>query len=640
MVDGIIPSVDLRELQRRARDIGFLPRDAVRWLSPAELARAGVKAVLATIFADYADKRELQAVLPSTLLWAPRESIADGGVWLDFVADLGDGFEATSTVASYLAEPTLMVRAPDGTTDPPTALPRGSLLVMGGDEVYPTASARDYEDRTTGPYAAALPEAEDSPQLVALPGNHDWYDGLTSFLRIFTQGGRVGGWQLTQTRSYFAVQLPSRWWLVAVDSQLGTYIDKPQLDYFERHVTQNLQPGDGIIVCSAVPTWVHTATGSPDAFDTLHWFERTHLRQRRVVGSDSTEPIGASVRLWITGDSHHYVRYAEELAPGTDESPAADKHRRQMVTCGLGGAFLSSTGRLPKSLVIPPAESRLRDRDPGARFVEGPATYPARAVSRALSRRLAMPWRVEWLPRRNPGFAQLAASVHAALFLLLAALLGASSGSRAVTALRTADVSMWTRFALELGLGVGILLLLPWLWRLVRHRADAETPSTVVAGVAFQLGCALLILAVCAAVPWPGGWADWAVLGLCLVIAAGLGAVLGSEAFALFVLTAHSGQVYSWQMAGASVEDHKGFVRMNITDQGDLVLYPVLIDAVCRDWRVADERRDAGGGAVGKRPVPATDLPPPRLAEPPIVIAREGPTPVPTAAHDHGGSGV
>ncbi len=33
------------------------------------------------------------------------------------------------------------------------------MLVLGGDEVYPTASAQAYEDRMTGPYRAAFPHA-------------------------------------------------------------------------------------------------------------------------------------------------------------------------------------------------------------------------------------------------------------------------------------------------------------------------------------------------------------------------------------------------------------------------------------------------------------------------------------------------
>src|SRR5437762_1918919 len=83
---------------------------------------------------------------------------------------------------------------------------------LGGDQVYPTASGQQYDDRFKGPFHAALPvpPAEGAqPRLYAVPGNHDWYDGLTAFLRLFVRAhdGDIGGWQTRQTRSYFAIEL-------------------------------------------------------------------------------------------------------------------------------------------------------------------------------------------------------------------------------------------------------------------------------------------------------------------------------------------------------------------------------------------------------------------------------------------------
>ena len=64
--------------------LGFRLEDAVRWLSPGELWRAGVKVVLSSVFASYADKREVQEALQPTPL-AVRQP-ASGELWLDFVA--------------------------------------------------------------------------------------------------------------------------------------------------------------------------------------------------------------------------------------------------------------------------------------------------------------------------------------------------------------------------------------------------------------------------------------------------------------------------------------------------------------------------------------------------------------------------
>jgi hypothetical protein len=283
----------------------------VRWLAPGELLRTAIKVGLSSVFADYADRREVQAALPATVVALAPD--ADGGVWLDHVADLGDGFDPTYTVALLLAADRLDVDPPDEAPEdvPAVTLPRGRLLVLGGDQIYPTPSSPGYEDRMKGPYRSALGSgaADPSPLMVALPGNHDWYDGLTAFLRLFAQRRSLGGWRTAQTRSYFAVQLPERWWLVGVDTQLGTYIDDPQIRYFRDHLSSQLRPGDAVILAVPSPTWVQTAEHDGDAFNALHYFEREVVEQYRDLETGQVRPTGATVRLWLTGDLHHYARY-------------------------------------------------------------------------------------------------------------------------------------------------------------------------------------------------------------------------------------------------------------------------------------------------------------------------------------------
>jgi len=55
------------------------------------------------------------------------------------VADLGDGFNATYSVAYLLAQPQLEAGG--------RVLPRGQVLLMGGDQVYPVANGDGYENR-------------------------------------------------------------------------------------------------------------------------------------------------------------------------------------------------------------------------------------------------------------------------------------------------------------------------------------------------------------------------------------------------------------------------------------------------------------------------------------------------------------
>jgi hypothetical protein len=642
-----------RELRQHEEALGFPPQDPVQWLSPAELWRAGVKVVLSSVFASYADKREIQATLDTSRepLSAPRTAPDDpwwdGGagdprddeIWLDFVADLGDGFDATYTVASLLACPKLDVApGPDGHVSGP--LERASLLVLGGDEVYPTASARDYENRMKGPYRAALPEADDEPLMVVIPGNHDWYDGLTSFLRTFTQERNIGGWRTAQKRSYFAVRLPHRWWLLGLDTQFGTELDEPQLQYFEREVSQRLQEGDSVILCAATPSWVHsTEPDRVDAFNSLHWFDRQYIRTRprrpgAPPGTDDRVPTGASVRLWITGDSHHYARFAECLesddCEGSTDTPAeeagrtpslpADPRRRQMVTCGLGGAYLSATHRLPEDLRLPPDKARVRHRDEQLHFARAEVCYPDRSTSARWARRLAVPWSRYWLPRRNPGFALLAAGVHVALLLGLSLLLGLTTGQSPVSAIRTATVGDALGLLARTSGAVAAVLLGGLLAQLSRRRRPVS--GTAVVGVLAQLLVAGAVLVTAVAVVPPGArW--WAVVLLCSLGAAVVGATLGSEAFAASVLLARSGEAFGWQMSGQAVEDGKGFVRMHIDADGLLTLYPLVVDEVCHDWAL-DPDPATHPEATTRRPVPARSLPVPRLIEPPIEIAPTG----------------
>ncbi|MDV5149800.1 hypothetical protein R1T08_38300 [Streptomyces sp. SBC-4] len=603
--------MDVRELRKRAAELGFTPRMPVRWLAPTELSRTAVKVALAAVFADYADKREFQGALPAGLLQAPLAGPDAEEIWIDFVADLGDGFEATYSVASALAAPELAV-------SDAVSCPRGSLLVLGGDQVYPVASTTAYEDRLKGPYRAALPSAPDQPLMVALPGNHDWYDGLTAFLRTFTQERSIGGWQTRQTRSYFAVRLPRRWWLVGLDSQLGSSIDDPQRRYFETSLSPRLLPGDSVIVCSAAPTWVKSHE-NPDAFNTLHWFDRNFIRTRLDRTTGQHVDTGAAIRLWLTGDKHHYARYAERLPddpPASGGPPPTNPRRRQMVTCGLGGAFLSSTHRLPNALSLPPATSRLRKKDdPPAAFALAPHTYPTAEVSRSLARRIANPFTRYWLGWRNPWFAVLAGVVQLVLVLLMSGAFALAEGRRhPVDAVRRAGTDdLYGMVFVCVALFV-LPLLIGWGTR----RKGTWPPRRLIGpfvATALQLGVSVGLLAITVlVVRWmPPSWNGFWLLAIPVVGIAVMGALLGSEAFALWVLWTDYGLVADWQMSGQSLDDSTGFVRMHIAPDGTLTLYPLALDGTCRDWRLDTVADDPPPGSdrypVRRRPFGSSRIP-------------------------------
>ncbi|HWI05962.1 MAG TPA: hypothetical protein VNT54_00425, partial [Solirubrobacteraceae bacterium] len=122
------------DLRAERDELGFVRRPAVRWLSPGLLARSGVEVIVSATFGKFADKRELQREPQDVLDY----SQTTGDLWIDYLSDTGDGWDATYTMAWLLAQPALQAGE--------ETLPRGRILLLGGDEVYPSASPEQYED--------------------------------------------------------------------------------------------------------------------------------------------------------------------------------------------------------------------------------------------------------------------------------------------------------------------------------------------------------------------------------------------------------------------------------------------------------------------------------------------------------------
>ena len=322
----------------------------VPWLAPWFLVGAGHEVNESGRFARYTDKREVEAGLP-TALYEPRDvensdvvlppyddtSYRDenGDLWIDFASDVGEGFSPTYAVAWLLSRPRLKLIHGEATYE----TKRGRIFVLGGDQVYPSASWDRYRDRFVGPYTAALPWVEEegrAPHLFAIPGNHDWYDGLTGFMRVFCAGAWVGGWRTRQRRSYFAFRLSDRWWLWATDIQFDTYLDGPQLDYF-RAAAGSLGQGDRVILVTAKPSWVGVDARKTELMATGSWETLSYVEEELIASR------GAKVALTITGDKHHYSRYVA----------AGGQLPEQRITAGGGGAHTSATHGLPPTVDLP-----------------------------------------------------------------------------------------------------------------------------------------------------------------------------------------------------------------------------------------------------------------------------------------------
>jgi len=264
----------------RVRVPYFAAQQPVRWLAPVEMARGAYGAFFGGLFGKFADNREHQALLRSPVVHCGALTMArattdlerdplrwhmdddedevdgadDKDFTFDFVSDVGDGFSATFGVARLLARPQIEKHEMDDCEE--YTLERGSMLIHGGDEVYPVGSPLSYRDRTIGPYRAAFasrtPPPDTDRPMFAIPGNHDWYDGLSAFLETFavpTVGAEPAaghGWRSHQTRSYFAIELPGQWWLWGIDVGLEGKVDHKQLEYF-REVRKLVADDDRII---------------------------------------------------------------------------------------------------------------------------------------------------------------------------------------------------------------------------------------------------------------------------------------------------------------------------------------------------------------------------------------------------------
>lgn len=324
----------------------------------------------------------------------------DRDLWLDYVSDTGDDVAVSRAVARLIfAEYELPDPDAEGSR---LHAPRGEILLFGGDTAYPVATAQEITNRVIVPFnqiLEALPPG--APRvLLGIPGNHDWYDGLDGFARMFrrnaddeegvarpsvvgisqrmieryaewakqfVRGGKIDkpkalaltGYQPVQSASYFALPLTARLHLYAVDRQLRN-LDSRQVRYFDAWRMRS--PDVSPLVMLPDPLF---AFGAPSPTGTA-MVEALNL------------DLEAKPHFLLSGDVHHYERMVHGKA--------------LHVTAGGGGAFLH------------PAPLRRKQR------LNAEAEWPTLAQSRRLL------WQVPWkVMRGNSGF--LPHIVLAVLFL-------------------------------------------------------------------------------------------------------------------------------------------------------------------------------------------------------------------------------
>ncbi|KAJ4801307.1 Calcineurin-like metallo-phosphoesterase superfamily [Rhynchospora pubera] len=305
--------------------------------------------VSVTLFVGRFDMRMMQAAMRKVPDEAKSEDLlydqfcGRDDIWFDFMADTGDGGNSSYTVARLLAQPYLKAR----TGGSKLVLPRGKFLLIGGDLAYPNPSSFTYEKRFFSPFESALqpptwfrtehiainkPEMPQGvsnlrdyygPQCFIIPGNHDWFDGLHTFMRYICHKSWLGGWFMPQKRSYFALQLPNGWWVFGLDLALHGDIDVYQFKFFAELCQNKIGETDSVVVMTHEPNWLLD----------WYWKEKTGKNVSHLI----CDYLKGRCKLRMAGDLHNYMRHSAVVS---DAGPTCIEH---LLVNGCGGAFLHPT---------------------------------------------------------------------------------------------------------------------------------------------------------------------------------------------------------------------------------------------------------------------------------------------------------
>jgi hypothetical protein len=306
--------------------------DSRDWMTPDEPAQ---------LLARVAERLGGNAAAPTLMDAVGRD------LFVDFIADTGDDVAVSRAVARLLfAEYELPdPDHPDGFVH----APRGEILIFGGDTAYPVATAQEITSRVIAPFNQVLETLPPDPTprvLLGIPGNHDWYDGLDGFARMFrrrpgndeepasvvrfsplmlqhyaewarefVRGGKIEkpralvlrDYVPVQNASYFAFALTPQIELLAVDRQLRTPDTRQRrflIDAYEAHPER--------ATLALLPDPVYRFGGASKTGTAM--LESLHF------------DLGTRDHFVLTGDVHHYDRL--------------ERDRLLHVVAGGGGAFL------------------------------------------------------------------------------------------------------------------------------------------------------------------------------------------------------------------------------------------------------------------------------------------------------------
>jgi 3',5'-cyclic AMP phosphodiesterase CpdA len=272
------------------------------------------------------------------------------------IGDTGEGDSSQYAVAGPLTE----------------ASKTADLIVICSDVVYPAGDHADYGRTFHQPYRdIKIP-------IYAVPGNHDWYDGLHGFMHHFCGlddpgyhpdfGDGVTAWLAGllwrrpthsqtgtdtelpspgQPAPYFAIDVgPVRF--VGIDTGITGEIDEEQYRWLRRVSLNNPRPK---ILLTGKPIYANNE------------YRPGHVTGMTTTVDDAVTDPRANYVLAIGGNTHNYQRYPVTVTDG---------RAIQYLVSGGGGAYLSATHKIPPVNMDTVDESAFRcyplRRDSLARF--------------------------------------------------------------------------------------------------------------------------------------------------------------------------------------------------------------------------------------------------------------------------------
>ncbi len=333
---------------------GLMPARSsnLSWLNPAVLFRSR-NDVLARWFGDPTDDERRR--------WVAQQ--LDGGIGPDFTIRRSD----PETFSFMLVGDTGEGDAPQYAVVPGfLKMSEGTrFAVIASDVIYPTGSVNEYDTKFFRPY-----KDYDAP-IYAVPGNHDWYDGLGGFMRVFCGAPELP--PATHPKTFSAAWVRRLFW------KNPDVPDEKRLAEAERlrsgPAQRARQPGPYWAIDTGPLRIVGIDTGIIGGIDRDQgeWLRRVSRDPRPkllVTGKpfyvdDSYRPcpiegggtVDEIVRdpacnyvAAIGGDIHNYQRYPVKVGDRVVE----------YIVSGGGGAFMHATHTIPRVDVAGVGEHEFR----------------------------------------------------------------------------------------------------------------------------------------------------------------------------------------------------------------------------------------------------------------------------------------